>query len=220
MLERFSDAARRAVVLAHQEAKQLGTDEISGEHILLGLAAVSEGVGAQALSSAGIGLEALRHHVEELADRARQPSEHVSFGEPTTRVFRFSEREAGQLGHDYVGTGHVLLGLIQDRERVAAQVLVRLHPDLEGLRRLVVDRVTASPEEESTAHRSSVTMTTRSMSTSTATTVHAAPDVRVLPEEAERLRGEVARLQALLRQHGIDPAGDDPLPAREPTGEE
>jgi ATP-dependent Clp protease ATP-binding subunit ClpC len=126
MLERFSDAARRAVVLAHQEAKQLGTEEICGEHILLGLAAVSEGVGAQALLSAGIGLEDIRHHVEELTGRARQPSEHVSFGGPTMRVFRFSEREAGQLGHDYAGTGHVLLGLIQDRERVAAQVLIRL----------------------------------------------------------------------------------------------
>jgi ATP-dependent Clp protease ATP-binding subunit ClpC len=86
MLERFSDAARRAVVLAHQEAKQLGTEEICGEHILLGLAVVSEGVGAQALLSAGIGLEDIRHHVEELTGRARQPSEHVSFGGPTMRV--------------------------------------------------------------------------------------------------------------------------------------
>jgi ATP-dependent Clp protease ATP-binding subunit ClpC len=214
MLEKFSDAARRALVLAHQEAKQLGTEEICGEHILLGLAAVSEGVAAQALSSAGIGLEAIRHQVEELTGRARHPSEHVSFGSPTIRVFRFSELQAGQLGHDYVGTAHVLLGLIHDRERVAAQALVRLHPDLDGLRRLVADRVTASPKEESTAHLSSVT-TTRLMSESTATTVRAAPDVRVLLDEAERLRGEVRRLQALLRQHGIDPAGDDPVPAGE-----
>jgi ATP-dependent Clp protease ATP-binding subunit ClpC len=116
-----------------------------GEHILLGLAEVNEGVGAQAVWSAGIGLEAIRHHAEELTGRARQPSEHVSFGGSATRVFRFAEREAGQLGDDYVGTGHVPLGLIQDRERVAAQVLARLQPDLEGLRRLVADRVTASP---------------------------------------------------------------------------
>jgi len=212
MLERFSDAARRAVVLAHQEAKQLGTEEVCGEHVLLGLAAVSEGAGAQALLSAGIGLEDIRHHVGELTGRARQPSEHVSFGGPTTRVFRFSEREAGQLGHDYVGTGHVLLGLIQDREQVAAQVLIRLHPDLAGLRRLVVDRVTASPKEESTAHLSSVTTTARLMSTSTATNVRAAPDVRVLLEEAERFRAEVRRLQARLRQHGMEPASVPPEP--------
>jgi ATP-dependent Clp protease ATP-binding subunit ClpC len=201
------------MVLAHEEAKQHGSDEICGEHILLGLVQVSEGVGAGALSSAGIGLGEIRRHLDDLTGRARHPSEHVNFGEPTMRVFKLSEREADQLGHAYVGTGHILLGLIQDRERVAAQVLARLHPDLASLRQLVVELVTVSPQEESTARRSSVT--THRMSSSTATTARFTPNVSVPLEEAERLRGEVARLQALLHKHGIDPADDDPLPAGE-----
>ena len=213
MLERFSGAAQRAMVLAHEEAKQRGSDKICGEHILLGLAQVNEGVGAGALSSAGIGLGDIRRHVEDLTGRARHPSEHVNFGEPTMRVVRLSEREAGQMGHAYVGTGHILLGLIQDRERVAARVLARLHPDLASLRQLVAELVTVSPQEEPTDRHSSVT--TYRMSSSRATTARPAPDVSVPLEEAERLRGEVARLQALLRKHGIDPADDDPLPAGE-----
>lgn len=213
MLERFSGTARRAMVLAHEEAKQRGFDEICGEHILLGLVQVSEGVGAAALSSAGIGLGDIRRHIEDLTGRARHPSEHVNFGEPTIRVVRLSEREADQLGHAHVGTGHILLGLIRDRERVAAHVLARLHPDLASLRQLVVELVSVSNQEEPTARHSSVT--TRRASSSTATTARVEPDGSVPLEEVERLRGEVARLQALLRKHGIDPAEDDPLPAGE-----
>ncbi len=139
MFERFTDRARRVVVLAQDEARLLDHNHIGTEHLLLGLVHEGEGVAARALESLGISLEAVRQQVEEAVGRGEQaPGGRIPFTPRAQKVLELSRREALQLGHNYIGTEHILLGLIREGEGVAAQVLVRLGADLNRVRQQVV----------------------------------------------------------------------------------
>jgi ATP-dependent Clp protease ATP-binding subunit ClpC len=138
MFERFTDGARRVVVLAQEEARVLNHNYIGTEHVLLGLIHEGEGVAAKALESLGISLEAVRQQVEEIIGQGQQaPSGHIPFTPRAKKVLELSLREALQLGHNYIGTEHILLGLIREGEGVAAQVLVKLGADLNRVRQQV-----------------------------------------------------------------------------------
>ncbi|MGB7982288.1 MAG: ATP-dependent Clp protease ATP-binding subunit [Candidatus Nanopelagicales bacterium] len=139
MFERFTDRARRVVVLAQEEARMLNHNYIGTEHILLGLIHEGEGVAAKALESMGISLESVRQQVEEIIGQGQQaPSGHIPFTPRAKKVLELSLREALQLGHNYIGTEHILLGLIREGEGVAAQVLVKLGADLTKVRQQVI----------------------------------------------------------------------------------
>ena len=139
MFERFTDRARRVVVLAQEEARLLNHNYIGTEHILLGLIHEGEGVAAKALESLGISLEAVRNQVEEIIGQGgTSPSGHIPFTPRAKKVLELSLREALQLGHNYIGTEHILLGLIREGEGVAAQVLVKLGADLSRVRQQVI----------------------------------------------------------------------------------
>jgi ATP-dependent Clp protease ATP-binding subunit ClpC len=139
VFERFTDRARRVVVLAQEEARLLNHNYIGTEHILLGLIHEGEGVAAKALESLGISLEAVRAQVEEIIGHGGSaPSGHIPFTPRAKKVLELSLREALQLGHNYIGTEHILLGLIREGEGVAAQVLVKLGADLSRVRQQVI----------------------------------------------------------------------------------
>src|SRR6187397_1013966 len=139
MFERFTDRARRVVVLAQEEARMLSHNYIGTEHILLGLIHEGDGIAAKALESLGVSLEAVRAQVEEIIGQGQQsPSGHIPFTPRAKKVLELSLREALQLGHNYIGTEHILLGLIREGEGVAAQVLVKLGADLNRVRQQVL----------------------------------------------------------------------------------
>src|SRR3989441_6371439 len=139
MFERFTDRARRVVVLAQEEARMLNHNYIGTEHILLGLIHEGEGVAAKALESLGISLEAVRSQVEEIIGQGQAaPTGHIPFTPRAKKVLELSLREALQLGHNYIGTEHILLGLIREGEGVAAQVLQKLGADLNRVRQTVI----------------------------------------------------------------------------------
>ena len=142
MLERFTDQARRVVVLAEEEARMLGHNWIGTEHLLLGVLREGDGVAARTLASLGISLQPVRQQVEEIIGPVQQvPGEHIPFTPRSKKVLELSLRESLQLGHDRVGTGHLLLGLIREGDGVAAQVLVRLGADLNQVRQQVIELV-------------------------------------------------------------------------------
>jgi len=139
MFERFTDRARRVVVLAQEEAKMLNHNYIGTEHILLGLIHEGEGVAAKALESLGISLDAVREQVQDIIGQGQQqPTGHIPFTPRAKKVLELSLREALQLGHNYIGTEHILLGLVREGEGVAAQVLVTLGADLSRVRQRVI----------------------------------------------------------------------------------
>ncbi len=139
MFERFTDRARRVVVLAQEEARMLNHNYIGTEHILLGLIHEGEGVAAKALESMSISLEAVRQQVEEIIGQGQAaPTGHIPFTPRAKKVLELSLREALQLGHNYIGTEHILLGLIREGEGVAAQVLQKLGADLNRVRQTVI----------------------------------------------------------------------------------
>jgi len=146
LFERFTDRARRVVVLAQEEARLLNHNYIGTEHILLGLIHEGEGVAAKALESLGISLEAVRSQVEEIIGQGgSSPSGHIPFTPRAKKVLELSLREALQLGHNYIGTEHILLGLIREGEGVAAQVLVKLGADLSRVRQQVIQLLSGYP---------------------------------------------------------------------------
>ncbi|QIK62832.1 ATP-dependent Clp protease ATP-binding subunit [Leucobacter viscericola] len=139
MFERFTDRARRVVVLAQEEAKMLNHNYIGTEHILLGLIHEGEGVAAKALEQLEISLDAVRAQVTDIIGTGQQPpAGHIPFTPRAKKVLELSLREALQLGHNYIGTEHILLGLIREGEGVAAQVLVKLGADLNRVRQTVI----------------------------------------------------------------------------------
>ena len=139
MFERFTDRARRVVVLAQEEARMLNHNYIGTEHLLLGLIHEGEGVAAKALAAMEIRQEAVRQRIEALVGRGEDaPSGHIPFTPRAKKVLELSLREATQLGHNYIGTEHILLGLIREGEGVAAQVLVSLGTDLNRTRQQVI----------------------------------------------------------------------------------
>src|SRR5579859_1598409 len=124
MFERFTDRARRVIVLAQDEARLLDHNYIGTEHLLLGLIHEGEGVAAAALRELGVSLDAVRQKVEEIIGRGQQaPAGHIPFTPRAKKVLELSLRESNQLGHGYIGTEHILLGLLREGEGVAAQVL-------------------------------------------------------------------------------------------------
>jgi Clp amino terminal domain, pathogenicity island component len=139
MFERFTDRARRVVVLAQEEARMLSHNHIGTEHILLGLIREGHGVAASALQCLGISQEAVRQQVEQIIGRGEQaPSGHIPFTPRAKTVLELSLRESHMLGHDYIGTEHILLGLIREGDGLAAQILVRLGADLNRVRQQVI----------------------------------------------------------------------------------
>ncbi|MGO2141781.1 MAG: ATP-dependent Clp protease ATP-binding subunit [Leucobacter sp.] len=139
MFERFTDRARRVIVLAQEEAKLLNHNYIGTEHILLGLIHEGEGVAAKALEQLDISLDAVRAQVTEIIGTGQQPpSGHIPFTPRAKKMLELSLRESLQLGHNYIGTEHILLGLIREGEGVAAQVLVKLGADLNRVRQAVI----------------------------------------------------------------------------------
>jgi ATP-dependent Clp protease ATP-binding subunit ClpC len=139
VFERFTDRARRVVVLAQEEARMLNHNYIGTEHILLGLVRERDGVAAKALGSLNISLEAIRQQVEEIIGQGQAaPTGHIPFTPRAKKVLELSLREALQLGHNYIGTEHILLGLIREGEGVAAQVLQKLGADLDRVRQTVI----------------------------------------------------------------------------------
>ncbi len=139
MFQRFTDRARRVVVLAQEEASRLKHNYIGTEHILLGLIREGEGVAAEALKSLGISLDPVRQQVEEIIGRGQEaPQGHIPFTPRAKKVLELSLRESKQLGHDYIGTEHILLGLIREGDGVAAKVLVKLGADRKRVRQQVI----------------------------------------------------------------------------------
>ena len=152
MFERFTDRARRVVVLAQEEAKMLNHNYIGTEHILLGLIHEGEGVAAKALESLGISLDAVREQVQDIIGQGQQqPTGHIPFTPRAKKVLELSLREALQLGHSYIGTEHILLGLIREGEGVAAQVLVKLGADLNKVRQQVIQLLSGYQGKEQVA---------------------------------------------------------------------
>ena len=168
MFERFTDRARRVVVLAQEEARMLNHNYIGTEHILLGLIHEGEGVAAKALELLNISLEAVRQQVEEIIGQGQAaPTGHIPFTPRAKKVLELSLREALQLGHNYIGTEHILLGLIREGEGVAAQVLQKLGADLNRVRQTVIQLLSgytggkgepASPEQGGLPGQSSMVL--------------------------------------------------------------
>ena len=140
MFERFTDRARRVVVRAQEEAGALNHDFIGTEHILLGLVHEGQGLGAKALESLGISPETVRERVEDAvpAGQHPRPAGHIPFTPGGKKVLELSLSEAKLLGHPYVGTEHILLGLLREGDGVAVQVLTALGADLDGVRERVI----------------------------------------------------------------------------------
>jgi ATP-dependent Clp protease ATP-binding subunit ClpA len=142
MFERFTDRARQTVVLAQEEARRLGHNYIGTEHLLLGLLREGEGVAAQTLGRLGISLADVRSDVVRIiGELSEAPSGHIPFTPRSKKVLELSLREALQLGHNYIGTEHILLGLVREGEGVAAQVLVARGADLKRVRATVLGEV-------------------------------------------------------------------------------
>jgi ATP-dependent Clp protease ATP-binding subunit ClpC len=198
MFERFTDRARRVVVLAQEEARVLNHDHIGTEHLLLGLIHEGEGVAARALEPLGISLEAVRGEVEQIVgEGAEAPTGHIPFTPRAKRVIELSLREARQLRCHYVGTEHILLGLVREGQGVAAKVLVKLGADLPRVRQEVVQLLTEGKAE--------------AVDENLEAEIVAAIDT-VFAENRD-LRAEVRRLRELLRRHGIEPDGGEPRSA-------
>src|ERR1041385_8083297 len=139
MFERFTDRARRVVVLAQEEARLLNHNYIGTEHLLLGLIHEGEGLAAKALESLGVTLEGVRSQVEDMIGvGTATPQGHIPFTPRAKKVLELSLREALQLGHNYIGTEHILLGLLREGEGVATQVLLKIGLDLQKIRQTVL----------------------------------------------------------------------------------
>jgi len=188
MFERFTDRARRVVVLAQEEARMLNHNYIGTEHLLLGLIHEGEGVAAKALESLGVSLEAVRQQVEEIIGQGQQaPSGHIPFTPRAKKVLVLSLREPRQMGHDYIGTEHILLGLLREGEGVAAQVLVKLGADLNRVRHQVIGLLHARRGEEP------------------AGSAAGGRERRLPPEIAARLDAIDSRLAAVEQRAGAGP---------------
>jgi ATP-dependent Clp protease ATP-binding subunit ClpC len=191
MFERFTERARSVVHHAQEEARDLGHNHIGTEHVLLGLLTEPEGVGARALAAFGVSLEAVRADVERIAGRGQgSPTGHIPFTPRAKKVLELSLREALKLRHNYIGTEHIVLGLVREGEGLAARILVESGADLPAIRREVMrllssgaaDRAGAEPPRE-----------------------RLVADIEALYDEIARLAKEVERLTELLRRHGIEP---------------
>ena len=192
MFERFTDRARSVVVLAQEEARRLDHNYIGSEHILLGLLREGEGIAAKALESLGIRLDAVRQKVKEIIGRGQQtPSGHIPFTPRAKKVLELALRESLQLGHNYIGTEHILLGLIREGDGVATLVLVTLGADLNRVRQQVIQLTHGHSAEEPVPARS----TER--------------ELRLLPAVKTHLEALEQRLTAIEQRVGTGPDSSD-----------
>jgi ATP-dependent Clp protease ATP-binding subunit ClpC len=148
MFERFTERARRVVVHAQEEARELNHNYIGTEHLLLGLMREPESIAARALRELEISQEAAREQVIQIVGRGKkEPSGHIPFTPRAKKVLELSLREALQLGHNYIGTEHILLGLVREGDGVAAQVLISLGGTLSRVRDKVLELAPAGTGE-------------------------------------------------------------------------
>lgn len=191
MFERFTSQSRRVVVLAQEEARELNHGWIGTEHLLMGLLAENQGAAARVLASADITLEAVRREVEALIGRGEQPpSGHIPFTPRAKKCLELSLREALQRGDNYIGTGHLLLALMRERDGAAVKVLEKLGANLSQLRERVMLELEDQPEEQDLPGEP--------------------VQLRFRPRDegpgmVANLQAEIVRLRALLREHDIDP---------------
>jgi len=159
MFERFTDRARRVVVLAQEEARLLDHDWIGTEHLLLGLIQEQEGVAARALDVLGVSLETVRSEIEKAVKpgKKKPQSMHIPFTPRAKKILELSLREALQLGHNYIGTEHLLLGLVREGEGVGAQVLAKLGADRARARQAVLQLLSGEPGEAVPADAAQIT---------------------------------------------------------------
>ena len=209
MFERFTNQSRRVVVLAQEEARKLDHNYIGTEHILLGLLHEGKGAAAQALTSMGVTLEAGRSQVELIIGRGKsEPSGHIPFTARAKKSLELSLREALQLGHSYIGTGHLLLGLVRQGDNMAVRILGHLRVDLADLRARVTSEMAEHPEH--TDEAGSVTREPPSMTLRHRDLVRGLLDsiearlntieehlgiTRAVPDEVRQLDEEIARVR-------------------------
>jgi ATP-dependent Clp protease ATP-binding subunit ClpC len=235
MFERFTNQSRRVVVLAQEEARKLNHNYIGTEHLLMGLLGEDRGAAARALASVDITLEAVQREVEVLIGRGKKaPSGHIPFTPGAKKCLELSLREALQLGHNYIGTGHLLLGLIRKGDGAAVQVLGRLGADLDHLRQRVTLELEDQQEDyggpyepvslqvkprddairvlldriddrlSAIERHLGIARPEPSATSETSTKAEASASFPG-PDEVARMQAEVARLRVLLREHDIDP---------------
>ena len=194
MFERFTDQARRAVVLAQEEARMLNHDYIGSEHILLGLIDEGDGAAAQALKRLGVTEQAVHQQVEETVGRGKRPARagHIPFTREAKKVLQLSLRAALQLGDNYIDTGHILLGLTREKQSPAAQVLVYLGADLGTVQRQVIELLHGDEDKPRTARGTGPQGAGRG-------------NRRLLPELLARFDSLESRLSALEHRVGTGP---------------
>jgi ATP-dependent Clp protease ATP-binding subunit ClpA len=194
MFERFTDRARQVIVLAQEEARILSHNYIGTEHILLGLIHEGEGVAATALESLGVSLEAVRQQVEEIIGQGQEaPSGHIPFTPRAKTVLELSLRESMQLGHNYIGTEHILLGLIREGDGVAAHVLATLGADLDRVRQQVIQLLHGDEGKEQEQRPAGVTRlrgTVEARLSAAERWLGIVPDTGDIDEQLEQARGE------------------------------
>jgi len=192
MFERFSDRARRVVVLAQEEARMLEHDYIGTEHILLGLIHEGEGTAARSLQALGVDLETVRGEVEALIGRGQQPVKgHIPFTPRAKKALELALREMVHLGHDYIGTEHLLLGLVREGDGVAAQVLRQRGLELNRVRQEVIRQLHGYPAGEGRGRRR-------------APWTRSGGEGAMLEEISRQLRAIGVRLSAIEEKLGIE----------------
>jgi hypothetical protein len=236
MFEKFTDRARRAVVLASDEARELGHDYVGPEHILLGIAHEGHGVGAMALTSAGISEDGIRRQIEETADRGEHPlTGHIPFTDRAKKVLEVATRESLRLGHDYIGTEHLLLGIADDGGGLAAHILVSCGANSARIHELVARQVNSmktrgegsasppTPEDLDSADERSLFSYALNLAMGAPEIVRAAAGLQAdaIQEHMFRRRGQIWRAVAEQRAYLHTAAADlkavegDVMPAAE-----
>lgn len=204
MFERFTDRARRVVVLAQEESQRLSHNYIGSEHLLLGLLAEQEGVAARALESLNVTLTAAREQVEEIIGPGQQtPRGHIPFTPRAKKILELSLREALTMGSEVIDTEHLLLGLIDEGDGVGAQILQQRGATAQAVREAVARLISADPEA---AEMTGPGSEPRAVSV----TRRVAIRVDALTEVADLLASIDRRLSAIERHLGIDAGREEP----------
>ena len=193
MFERFTDRARSVLVLAQDEARQLHHGYIGTEHILLGLVRQGDGVGAEVLTSFDITLESVRNEVRAMLGDVHDPTAHAQNASPpftprAKKVLELSLREALKLGHSYIGTEHILLGIIREGESVATQVLARLGVSLAAARQRVIALISGQEHEAQTGDTAGMSVTSQFVRVGPASAEPRCPQCRADVSEDARFR--------------------------------
>lgn len=196
MFDRFSHRARLCLVFAQEEAKYLDHDWVGTEHLLLGLIRVRDGVAAHALEALGVSLGSVRGRVEAMIGRGPSPvSGALRLTPRTKKVLELSLREALRLGHNYVGTEHILLSIIREGDGVAARVLDQMGVTFSEAQANIMRLLAAGPHSEAGPGADAPSRTFSDV----------VEGIAAVFDENARLRAEVDRLRQTLSEHGIDP---------------